>query len=354
MKRESAFDYLKMIAIIFVVIYHCTEFSFQPIQCWSFKEFGIYSAHSILAVCVPIFYLVNGYFLFKKEFSFKKHINKILHLVIILVSWSIIRVIALMIITQEQLSFFQIFTYALTLKKGWTNTLWFIGTLIGIYFIFPILKVSYDKDKKVFLLFLSGLCVSVFGNSFLNQICTIGSTLLGHPIILENRNFFYVFGQLVGTYGFALSYFCLGGIITSIRQFLEKIKWKYRMCISIFTIICCSLLLGYCGSIYSFNNGELWDLVWNGYSSVFTLFNVIAIYNLVDLIPINSKFVRIVGSNTMGIYLIHDIVGKFIVTLCPMFSRKIYIVPNTICIFLISIVITELISKNYFIKKYLL
>ena len=74
-------------------------------------------------------------------------------------------------------------------------------------------------------------------------------------------------------------YFCLGGIALYCEQRINGFQNKNKYAVGILIASCVTLFL--IGIFYSrYVLGSVWDVVWEGYDSIPTLANVIAIYAL--------------------------------------------------------------------------
>ena len=66
---------------------------------------------------------------------------------------------------------------------------------------------------------------------------------------------------------------------------------------------------------YSILSKKTWDIVWYGYTTVFTLFNVVCLFVLSLNVRRTGPLVRAISGNTLGIYLMHiiaqEIVGRW-------------------------------------------
>ena len=79
MKRELYLDYIKALGICLVILYHCWYIPFD-----STFVLGIY------AICVPLFFTVNGYLMLRKEYSLRTLLLKNLKLIGIMYFWAFI------------------------------------------------------------------------------------------------------------------------------------------------------------------------------------------------------------------------------------------------------------------------
>ena len=152
-KRIDYIDVLKFISIFCVVMTHGTTINYDFLENQNLYRYICYSFRPILSICVPLFFLVNGYLLFSKSLNLKKHIKKTIKLTILTVLWGVIMLIVLMPIKKEYLSIEKFIKYLWNFENGWVNTLWFMGALICIYSVFPLLKITFDNNKKCFIYF---------------------------------------------------------------------------------------------------------------------------------------------------------------------------------------------------------
>ena len=187
-----------------------------------------------------------------------------------------------------------------------------MGTLVCIYIFFPLLKQVYDTSRKVFIYFTIVSFILTFGNTVINEMGTILlSLIIKENYVFQGINFFNIFNPFKGIYGYSFVYFCLGGLMYTIKNRLELVSVKKRNIVSVLGIFSSCLCLCIVGVCYSKLSGEIWDLVWNGYDTIFTFFNVIFIYCLCLNWKYNNKFIRTVSSNTLGIYFIHELIIKY-------------------------------------------
>lgn len=356
-KRFDYIDLLKSIAILFVIIYHneCYNPSFIANE----DNIFITSIRAILATCVPLFFLVNGYLLFSKEFDLKKHTIKTIKLILITIIWGIITAFLILKIKNDSITVQVFFDTLLKMREGYVNHLWFMGALICIYLIFPVLKNVFDTNKKIFIWFVFICAIFTFGNKFLNAIWTIIGYSNGNLNYVTNLNFFHMFNPLRGIFGYTIVYFCIGGLLFEYMAKIKQIRKRYLY--SLIGIFISSIGLAYYGMFCSKVQGKTWDFVWNGYDTIFTFFNTLAIFILCLNYKTKNKIVKKViywiSSNTLGIYILHMIfmqltLGyvKYIPFLCNSFGNIIY----ALIVMTISLIGTIIIKKIPLIKKILL
>lgn len=79
MKRELYLDYIKALGICLVILYHCWYIPFD-----STLILGFY------AICVPLFFVVNGYLMLRKEYDIRTLLMKNLKLLVVLFFWAFV------------------------------------------------------------------------------------------------------------------------------------------------------------------------------------------------------------------------------------------------------------------------
>ncbi len=307
--RLTHIDLMESIAIFFVVTYHATAYSFDFMNNGSVSDYLIYFCRTILSTCVPIFFFANGYLLLNKSFDFRKHIKKILHIVFIIFIWALILMPLYLLVSGQPISLNSIIVPVLNMDTEWSmNLFWYLGALVCIYILFPLLKLAFDKDKRCFAFFTIVCGIFTFGFKFFNEIVILLSPFT-HS--LENGlelPILTMFNPFRGSFGYSFVYFCVGGILGGNEDKILSISKTKRNVISVFGILISCSCLFTIGVLHSkLIKGEVWDIVWNGYDTVFTFLNVIFIYVLCLNYKKDYNFIRDVSLNTLGIYFIHGL-----------------------------------------------
>lgn len=302
--RIAWVDLLETIAIFMVVLYHSRFYISDIIGSTSVGTYVNYFLNTILATCVPLFFFINGYLLFRQNFDFQKHLRKIIKLIVITVIWYALTLAWLVFLHRDWLEMGGLGAVLNAVKSG-INHLWFMGALICIYLFFPLLKTVYDQNQKVFRYFTVICLIFTIGNTFLNETLTIGSQLIGRSHVFQDYNFFNIFNPLRGIYGYSFAYFCLGGLLHQYPDRIMRIPVKVRnlTAIGLLTLGCLGLFGT--GLFYSQMSGTEWNVVWNGYDTIFTMINIAGILLLSLNLQKPQKFLTLVSCNTLGIYLTH-------------------------------------------------
>ncbi|MBE6802961.1 MAG: acyltransferase [Ruminococcaceae bacterium] len=346
--RFHEIDYLETIAITFVIFYHCTRYSFDFINSGSVADYLIYFSRTILATCVPIFFFANGYLLLNKDFDLKKHIKKTLRLFVLIFIWAFILMPLYLLIAGESISISAVVVPFLNLSvESDMNLFWYLGALICIYILFPIIKTTFDNNKKSFIFFVSVIALLTLVFDLLNEVVLYSSTFT-HS--LENgleMPLTTIFNPFKGSYGYSFVYFGFGGLTYTLRDKIVNIKPYKRNLISIFGIIINCIFLFVMGLLHSkLIKNEVWDIVWNGYDTIFTFLNVLFIYILCLNFKKDFKLVRVISCNTLGIYFTHNLFISLIERYCDsLLSNWGLSVVATILVLLCSLGISFVMRK---------
>lgn len=84
-QRSLYIDYIKALGIILVILYHCQYVPFDSML-----------VHGIYAMCVPLFFMVNGYLMLRKERSISALLKKNLKILIVMFAWAFISTVVYM------------------------------------------------------------------------------------------------------------------------------------------------------------------------------------------------------------------------------------------------------------------
>lgn len=317
-ERVFAFDILKSFSIFLVITYH--------FQCWDLNfltgskiNYFHYFLSCCLGVHVPIFFLVNGALLMNRPFDVIRHTHKTIHLFFITILHCVITLFLMSIINKDLLDF-KGFIYQLrTWENGWIQHLWFLQQLFIIYLLFFLIKPAFEYQSDAVKVFLILFGIIAIGNGAMTIIANIISIWNNNTLFSTNiYNFIQNFHPFPSPRGGFLFYFLLGGFIVPFnKKFFNK---KKIFVISFATLILSTCFIFFYGLYFSFSQQKVFNNVGNNYFSPFTLINVICIYILSNWLSnifskrnnILTKFILLISKNTMGIYLIHFPVGKFL------------------------------------------
>jgi len=352
-KRKTSLDLMKCIAMFLVLSCHTTYYVYDVFQS-SIAAYVGYYYRVFVPMSVPIFFFVNGYLLFGKEFDLKKHIKKTIRLFLLSELWWCISIAASLLIQPCEFSVRDLFTFFIAGKDGWTNHLWYMGALLCVYIFFPLLKETYEHNKKAFVFFFIVCIVLTMGNQFINEMGTIANYVFRGGTRLLTINWFKTYNPLREIHGFAFVYFCAGGIAHLSFSKRNSLEEKKKILIAVSVMILSSFVLFGIGMFNSLIAGYTWNVSWFGYNEIFTLINVICFYVICTNWKKDIFIIRSISQNTLGIYFIHMIL---VFLFAPMVNdcAWIKIMPlnmlYTLAVLMISWLICLIIRKIPIIKN---
>lgn len=314
--RNYSLDILKILAICFVCSYHFSlnNVVFGPVDSFTFSSFINTLFFVVNAICIPLFFMVNGALLLNKSVNIKKHVKKCIIMVFVFILWRFVTILSISLYNGTNLSNIGILYWieGVLMFGSFPGVdlahFWFIPMLISLYIIYPLfshLFLSDDKSAKHYLfLFISILFIFMFvgGDLVIAQRCLLGNTYTNFSGILN----FAPFGLARCGY---LFYFLIGGIFFKYKEKFKRVKWYY---------LCPLFLVGLFWLFgYWFLQNTFWDYIFGGYNLLPTVLMSSSLFLLTLKIP-NEKIdkckflkhtIKTIGSNTLTIYYTHWIVG---------------------------------------------
>ena len=332
-KRLDFLDSLKALGICLVILYHC---GYSPWDSLFIR--GIY------AICVPLFFMVNGFLMLRKEYSIKNLLLKNLKLLFVLFFWAFVST-AITMYTQKEWgngfgSLRILFFNSLFIGKPYCYHLWFLKAIFVLNVLNPILfSFIRGNEKRIYyllvILFLCSVrffdrCVCRFTNPMMNWMTA-----------------------------FSVLYYILGYAMYNNSLKLNKLnKWHIIimvLCFSILQWIYNWILLD--GPLASLNREKYWiiDLVWDGYNAPFVVLLTISVFLLFQKKQEwNNTFWSFIGSNSLPIYLMQSP----IIAICKssLFYEQLVtvyyplrLIPPIVTL-LICVLLTWIFNKNKYTK----
>lgn len=306
--RVHNVDLLKTLAIFFVVVYHGLIIKQDFLAAPSFETYFNFFLITILSTGVPLFFFCNGFLLFNKPLDLKKHIFKVIHLLIVTAIWALLTIALMMLTDNVRFTPVQFFKAFLDMKQDMIGYLWFMGALVCIQLLFPVLKGAFDSSKTSILYLAVISYIIPLGIMCIERVCS--------AVVHDSAGvYFGMFNPFSGLIAYSFTYFCLGGLAgfyqEEIKQKIEEKHVNAKLIAAGAIVVSCVCLAAY-GVLKSKKMNAVWDMVFASYDSIFTIVNVLAIYVLsLSYKPEEgsaaASAVRLVGMNTLGIYLIHEI-----------------------------------------------
>lgn len=343
--RSIKLDILRIVSAAAVVLLHVSS-DYIDLYTPGSAEFNIaVFLNSLTRFAVPVFVMISGELFLdrKKEISIKKiWIHNILRLFVIYLVWSF-AYYAFQSIYLWKFDFYrQGIVRTVTGIVYATNHLWFIGMIIGLYALTPVLK-SWIKnaDEKNIRYFLT-----IF---FIFQILRTTFTLLINKSLTDEISKFVTITELTGYLG----YYVLGFYLSEYR-----VSRNFKTAVYIFFPV---------GIILNFLISALMSKEQGGYTpgiydsfGVFTCINCVALYLIVgELTKKNEKRRKIlenISADTLGIYLSHICIwevakGELGTDLIPIPGLNIVIA--TLAVTLTAMLLSAGLRRIPFIGRYL-
>lgn len=352
-KRDFALDAMKALAIFLVCQTHYALYNRSAID----NLFGIVSCMG-----VPLFFMVNGALLLNKNMDLRKHMKKTYRIAYMSVIWKIVSVICMSLIWNKNIlengkaAILNFFIGRNELNGYELGHFWYLYALVGIYTVFPLLKIGFESDigKKSILVIIGVIAFFTFGQSTLELILQVIKyvTCSQTDFSFGWINSYYIWGQ----YGYCIFWFVLGGVIYSYLQ-CEEIKQYYhiikRICIFIGSIGWVLLFL-----INRFQNliGDANGIVIDGYYCIPTLMMCAAVFSWFEIMLKDkcNRGIAYISKNTWGIYMLHMLVGTAVLKIQNIYNFRCGIALNlvkSIWMILSSLVIICIAKKIPFVKK---
>ncbi len=327
-ERKSNFELLRIIAMIFIIIFHCVFKSGYAVKVLNINNYLIKLFWLLGELGVNLFILISGYFMVKNNFSYKK----IIYLLLEVIFYNSISAILASILGVE--SIFRIFYSPYS----------FLRMYIILYFLSPFINKLIKNITKMEYQKLLLICIITW--SFLP---TILGTMKNST---ENLDFYcrmiwFVVMYLIGSY-----------IRIYDIKILKQKKNTIILSTIMFILLSLSIIIIYIFKSYipKLSNFEL-AYLW-GPNNIVTLILSISLFELFANINIKSnKVINTLASTTLGIYMIHDgLLRKFIWV--NIFHTKemlstnyaiVYIFMVTIIIFILGVIID--LIRQYLEKK---
>lgn len=284
-KRDSYFDFLRGVAIIFVIGIHTvsTNLDFSSIE-----GISVIVIRQLIGCAVPIFLAISGYFISKKSVcnlkdytSFLKHQIPIVYLPCLF--WSIPY---LLLSIKDGTPILN--SIILFLLCG-MSIYYFINSIIQCYVLSPIAKKA---NVLVLVLLLLISVIWSYMHVKYNLISRAGLPLIVYAAPFPNLFVFFVLGCWLG---------------------IKERNYSFYM-----ALVCCLLSLGLCvyETYYHYENSNLVILGMKVSSHIFDFFAVLLLFHkkTKDLYKENiiTVFISRLGISSFTIYLCHMLIAIFL------------------------------------------
>ena len=331
-------DLLRAIAIVGVVLCHCTEniYHFRLddlIQLSSQSRIFFFTSFCLGRLSVPIFLFISGTLLLAKGYDTERikrfYRHSWLHLAICTIIWFAIYELNEMYffgVTITPLQFVEglVFVREIRMPHGW-----YMPMILGAYLLIPFIACAFEKyNKKEFVLPLIILTIYAFcyvpfyisqrvydPKTNLKLMFTMGSSAIGYMLYM-------VYGQLLR------------------RGLIKKIRTCVVILLSIVFFV--SLVLF---QEWAYQNNYVYN-VW--YDNILVLITAMFVYEAISRIrkiPL-YKFVGLISKFSFSVYLVHYLVLWRILKLITSLSlsKPLTVILLTASTFTISFIVCFVIS----------
>ena len=189
------------------------------------------------------------------------------------------------------------------ISNPYNGVLWFLQSLLGIYFLYPILNYLYINKYELFKYLFIIVAIFTIGINSIVILNNIISTFF-HTEYL-NELVFFINQTNPFKLEWFLFYFMFGGIIYKNLNFLKQ----KRLLFILLGLISFLLAFGY-GYYMSINLKQVFQ-EWFNSNSLFMTIMILGYFaltiNYENKNNIFNKLITSIGQNTLGIYLAHFI-----------------------------------------------
>lgn len=346
-QRLYYIDFLETIAILLVIYCHFLSVEGTTVISNVLMQFAT-------TVAVPIFFMANGTLLFLGKFDLNKHLKKTFWLFITSVSWKVAYLAVIFAKSHfylPTLTWSKVFLYfcGTNIEDPFIPSahFWFLYALIGMYLIFPILKICYDSEKKSVFLYLTILLFFfVFFAADWNALALWFSQKFGISqytmTTLGNAIFPFSFSS-AGSY---LLFFIAG-------PFLHNTFYETGKALNTRLLLLGGASISFCLLLIQkyFQNGSLtgeWTRLADDYQRTGTLLMAACLYALFSTIPFShprhNEVWRFISLRTMNVYAIHMMLiflWESYIYPCIPFNNVLIHIASSLIVLVLAILITE-------------
>lgn len=289
-KRTIYLDIIKILAIVLVLFNHSHWFIVPTNIIYNGLHLFLFS---ICKIAVPLFIMVTGALLLKKETTYKEVFKKrILRTVIALLLVMIIKAIF------DKISIFHLLKNIFMHPETSTNYpfwIWYIYLLIGLYLMIPFIqKMIKNFDNKDFLIFIG---IVVIGTGLINQLNPIMSMITKSELAF-NKNF------IGNIFPISIGYLITGYYLDNLK--IDSKIFKISI-IALFISIIAGTLLLWQGMKLGYGYDQLLEYTYLlvAISAISTFISIKYLFSKPIKKEIFTKTIILFSNSVFGVYLFH-------------------------------------------------
>lgn len=340
--RKTFLDLLRIIACFLVIVNHTNSYIFLGTSPQSLTWFASLTYFFISKIAVPIFFMISGYLLLSKIDDYKKCLQRIFRIVVVLIGCGFIYAIYNTFYLNRTFSFINVVKRFLSVYiTSPSNALWYLYTYLGILFMLPFLQkmasVMTRRDYHIFFI-ISGLFVSIV-------------PILSHYFHRINIHPDFQLPLFGG-------YICLLFIGQYFSRFgITKTKRGFWVACVLFVFM---LSFNVAATYFEYQKSSFSYLFFDNNIFFPIVLQSVCVFYLASFVEVPEKLSKVIsyaGSCTFGIYLISDLITDLLKPLYEMASiymhRLFAVILYEICIFIAGFLMISLLKKIPLIKKIL-
>lgn len=308
-KRIAHIDLMESLAMLFVVAYHLSNLNYKPLEAFSVESAVNYYLRCIFVCCVPLFLVTNGYLMFHHDLNMKQHLRKTLRYVLLTLFWGVVTQGVYYRVEGIEFSVSGFLQELFQWRNG-VIYLWYMGALVIIYQVFPLLKYIFDHQERLLRYLIVMLAVFTFGNRLINHVVTLLSAARGTELYwVVMKNWFSMFNPVAEIPGYTLVYFCLGAYLQDFLDWLKKFSRKRVNFVAALTVVIAMGVHALWFTLLSRASNSYCCTIWYGYETMTGFLISAAMVALLGNYQGNRgwKPLKLISTHTLGIYFIHMI-----------------------------------------------
>ncbi|EOD7438451.1 acyltransferase [Enterococcus faecium] len=336
-KRILGIDLIRVLACFSVIMLHVSRPFFYREGTWNTGETLILSKiiYYLGTSAVPLFFMVNGFFLVNRSKMSINYIKKKIGLIMIpILGWNLIIFIPKLILKKNENSYLEMVLGSLV-QKGFFSQFWFLGALIIILLLVPILNKIMTKSVKLYFTILIMFLVISWGIDLYNHFSDCV------PLEANVTQTFRLWTWL--------SYYMIGGLIGKLEKKINFVNLnkplKYLLVIMSPIIVIYSICnITWISSVFAeYNYDNILIFIW--IVIIFLLCISFAYFSKYEV-----KIIESISKCSFGIYIVHIIVLRIFEKIF-VFNGIVINLIAVLGIFLISWLITFVFSKVPYLSK---
>ena len=295
-RRDISYEIMRTVACIAVIAIHVFAGYFQMfgrinLSSWIYSDL----IDSLSRFSVPLFVMITGALLLKKNIGIKDALHRFIHIFFILIAWSAAYLVIVNIFINGQH-----YTILSVINQFTGNQiyyhLWYLYMLLGLYLVMPILSyflVPYRKNVMKYYIYLFA-------------IYTLLSEVLS---VLQLLNIHFSFYYTIPMMDWQLGVLIFGYFLSQKVKVEKKEFWVSISVLAVCQILTILLTYFQCAKLQAYNE------TFYGYNSFTVFIPAAAIFIIIRYLSQKIKYdswyvkiFRFIGAISLEIYLIHPMI----------------------------------------------